>query len=290
MRVLNFARGELVDNAALLNALDSGKVAHYFCDFPTEELLGVKGVECTPHLGASTPESETNCAVMAAAELSDYLKNGNITHSVNLPDVSQPRMGGRRICIIHKNTPGAISAITGVLTAAHLNIENMVNKSKKGRSLHAAGCDRRPHRLAGRRTQRPGTRHPLCASCDLPRTAKLPAYAGSFFSPVHLLHGLVQIDQRPLCAFGQLVDGLAHLAAVLGSQPHHRRADGQAHSRCRIVETFIVHASFVSWVQDQCAPPPPNYTENFPKTTGKSFLSPRYAFFCPFVCGRIVTN
>ena len=131
VRVLNFARGELVDNAALLNALDSGKVAHYFCDFPTEELLGVKGVECTPHLGASTPESETNCAVMAAAELSDYLKNGNITHSVNLPDVSQPRMGGRRICIIHKNTPGAISAITGVLTAAHLNIENMVNKSKK---------------------------------------------------------------------------------------------------------------------------------------------------------------
>ena len=131
VRILNFARGELVDNAALLNALDSGKVAHYFCDFPTEELLGVKGVECTPHLGASTPESDTNCAVMAAAELSDYLKNGNITHSVNLPDVSQPRVGGRRICIIHKNTPGAISAITGVLTAARLNIENMVNKSKK---------------------------------------------------------------------------------------------------------------------------------------------------------------
>ena len=73
VRVLNFARGELVDNAALLDALNSGKVAQYFCDFPTEELLGVKGVCCTPHLGASTPESETNCAVMAAAELSDYL-------------------------------------------------------------------------------------------------------------------------------------------------------------------------------------------------------------------------
>ena len=114
-----------------LDALNSGKVAQYFCDFPTEELLGVKGVCCTPHLGASTPESETNCAVMAAAELSDYLKNGNITHSVNLPDVSQPRVGGRRICIIHKNAPGAISAITSILTEAHLNIENMVNKGKR---------------------------------------------------------------------------------------------------------------------------------------------------------------
>ena len=131
VRVLNFARGELVDNFALLDALGTGKVAQYFCDFPAEELLGVKGVYCTPHLGASTPESETNCAVMAANELSDYLKNGNITHSVNLPDVSQPRVSGRRICMIHKNTPGAISAITGVLTEAHLNIENMVNKSKK---------------------------------------------------------------------------------------------------------------------------------------------------------------
>ena len=128
VRVLNFARGELVDTEALLNG---GQVAQYFSHFPTEELLAVKGVCCTPHLGASTPESETNCAVMAAAELSDYLKNGNITHSVNLPDVSQPRVSGRRICMIHKNTPGAISAITGVLTEAHLNIENMVNKSKK---------------------------------------------------------------------------------------------------------------------------------------------------------------
>ena len=131
VRVLNFARGELVDNFALLDALGTGKVAQYFCDFPAEELLGVKGVYCTPHLGASTPESETNCAVMAANELSDYLKNGNITHSVNLPDVSQPRVGGKRICIIHRNEPGAISAITGILTAANLNIENMVNKGRK---------------------------------------------------------------------------------------------------------------------------------------------------------------
>lgn len=131
VRVLNFARGELVDTAAILDGLSTGKVASYFCDFPAEELLGVHGVYCTPHLGASTPESETNCAVMAANELSDYLRNGNITHSVNLPDVQQPRLGGRRICMIHKNAPGVISAITGVLTAANLNIENMVNKSKK---------------------------------------------------------------------------------------------------------------------------------------------------------------
>ena len=131
VRVLNFARGELVDTTAMLAALESGKAAQYFCDFPSEELLGVKGVYCTPHLGASTPESETNCAVMAASELSDYLKNGNILHSVNLPDVQQPRAGGRRICIIHKNEPGVISAITGILTNANLNIENMVNKGKK---------------------------------------------------------------------------------------------------------------------------------------------------------------
>ena len=131
VRVLNFARGELVDNEAVLAALESGKVAQYFCDFPSEELLGVKGVYCTPHLGASTPESETNCAVMAAAELSDYLKNGNILHSVNLPDVQQPRIGGKRVCVIHRNEPGAISAITAAMTTAGLNIENMVNKSKK---------------------------------------------------------------------------------------------------------------------------------------------------------------
>ena len=131
VRVLNFARGELVDNFALLDALGTGKVAQYFCDFPAEELLGVKGVYCTPHLGASTPESETNCAVMAANELSDYLKNGNITHSVNMPEVNQPRAGGKRICIIHKNEPGMISQITALTTEAGLNIENMVNKGKK---------------------------------------------------------------------------------------------------------------------------------------------------------------
>lgn len=131
VRVLNFARGELVDNEAILAALESGKVAAYYTDFPCEELLGVPGIVCTPHLGASTPESEENCAVMAAAEISDYLKNGNILHSVNLPDVCQPRGEGKRICLIHRNEPGLISSITAVTTEAGVNIENMVNKSRK---------------------------------------------------------------------------------------------------------------------------------------------------------------
>ena len=131
VKLLNYARGELVNTDALLEALDTGKVSGYMTDFPSEALLGRPGVICTPHLGASTPEAEDNCAVMAAQEISDYLKNGNITHSVNMPEVRQPRAGGKRICIIHKNEPGMISRITALTTEAGLNIENMVNKSKK---------------------------------------------------------------------------------------------------------------------------------------------------------------
>ena len=131
VKILNYARGELVNTPALLDALEVGKVSGYMTDFPTEALLGKAGVICTPHLGASTPEAEDNCAVMAALEISDYLKNGNITHSVNMPEVVQPRAGGKRICIIHKNEPGMISQITALTTEAGLNIENMVNKSKK---------------------------------------------------------------------------------------------------------------------------------------------------------------
>lgn len=131
VKILNYARGELVNNDALLEAMETGKVSTYMTDFPCEALLGKPGVICTPHLGASTPEAEDNCAVMAAQEISDYLKNGNIAHSVNMPEVHQPRAGGRRICIIHKNEPGMISRITALTTEAGLNIENMVNKSKK---------------------------------------------------------------------------------------------------------------------------------------------------------------
>lgn len=131
VKILNYARGELVNNDAVLEALETGRVGAYMTDFPCQALLGHAGVICTPHLGASTPEAEDNCAVMAAQEISDYLKNGNITHSVNMPEVQQPRAGGKRICIIHRNEPGMISQITAITTEAALNIENMVNKSKK---------------------------------------------------------------------------------------------------------------------------------------------------------------
>ena len=129
-RLLNFARGELVDEAALKNALDAGRVAAYVTDFPTAGLLGDERCVCVPHLGASTPESEDNCAVMAARELSDYLRNGNIANSVNFPAVSMPRSAGARICVIHKNVPGLLAAITDAAGAAKLNIENLTNKSR----------------------------------------------------------------------------------------------------------------------------------------------------------------
>ena len=131
VRVLNFARGELVDVPAMIDALQAGRVAAYITDFPTDELLGVPGAVCIPHLGASTPESEENCAVMAAKQLADYLLNGNIVNSVNWPEVVQPRAPGKRICVLHRNEPGVISAITALTTEAGLNIENMINKNKK---------------------------------------------------------------------------------------------------------------------------------------------------------------
>lgn len=131
VRVLNFARGDLADNAAVLAALESGKMGAYVTDFPSAELLSVKGCVCLPHLGASTPESEDNCATMAADELRDYLENGNITNSVNFPAVSMPRSGVQRICVLHKNTPGMLAQITELLGSAGVNIENLVNKSRK---------------------------------------------------------------------------------------------------------------------------------------------------------------
>lgn len=130
VRILNFARGELVEESAILSATRSGRVACYVCDFPSAALIGQPGVVALPHLGASTPESEENCAVMAAEELKDYLLNGNIHNSVNLPDVELPRVGGSRICVLHRNIPGMLSGITSAVSDASLNIENLVNKGR----------------------------------------------------------------------------------------------------------------------------------------------------------------
>ena len=130
VRILNFARGELADTAAVLAAVESGKIACYIADFPSDELIGVKNVICVPHLGASTPESEDNCAVMAASELIDYIENGNIRNSVNFPN-AEMNAAGTKICVLHKNVPAVISEITTILGKASINIDNMINASKK---------------------------------------------------------------------------------------------------------------------------------------------------------------
>lgn len=130
VRILNFARAELSSAPALAQALESGRCARYVTDFPTPEALALPGCVCIPHLGASTPESEENCAVMAARQLRDYLLDGNIANSVNFPAVSMPRAGAARVCVIHRNVPGILAGITQAATAARLNIENMANKSK----------------------------------------------------------------------------------------------------------------------------------------------------------------
>ncbi len=130
VRILNFSRAALVNSEDIKAALESGKVASYVTDFPTDELLCVDGVIAIPHLGASTPESEDNCAAMAAAELIDYIENGNIVNSVNLPEISMPRSGDNRVCVIHKNIPNMITSITGIVAGDGINIENMLNKSR----------------------------------------------------------------------------------------------------------------------------------------------------------------
>lgn len=129
-RLLNFARGELVDTPALLAALESGKLAKYVTDFPNDDVIGVDGVVAIPHLGASTPESEDNCAVMAANELIDYIENGNIKNSVNYPNVELNKTGDMMLCVMHGNIPEFISKLTAVISKDGANIENFVHKTK----------------------------------------------------------------------------------------------------------------------------------------------------------------
>ena len=128
--IVNCARGELVDNAAIIKATESGKVAKYVVDFPADELIGAKNVVCIPHLGASTEEAEDNCAVMAAKQLIDYIENGNIVNSVNYPTCSMPRTTDNRLVILHKNISNILAAITGTVGKEGINISNLTNQSK----------------------------------------------------------------------------------------------------------------------------------------------------------------
>lgn len=131
VRILNLARADLVVAADVKKALESGKVASYVTDFPTEEVIGVPGIVAIPHLGASTPESEDNCAVMAAEELKTYIETGNIKNSVNFPEAFIPYSGLKRIAVFHKNVPSMLAQISSALSDSNINIANMVNGSKK---------------------------------------------------------------------------------------------------------------------------------------------------------------
>ncbi len=141
VRILNLARGGLVCNADMAAALEEGKIAKYVTDFPDAEVLAMKNALCIPHLGASTPESEDNCAVMAVDQMQEYLEHGNIINSVNFPNTEMPRSGKTRICIIHKNIPAILSSISGEIAAEGINIGNMTNRSKGDYAYTIVDCD-----------------------------------------------------------------------------------------------------------------------------------------------------
>ena len=130
VRILNFARGALINDADMEKALEDKKVACYVTDFPNDAVLSMENVVAIPHLGASTPESEDNCAIMAAKELKDFLENGNIKNSVNFPNCDMPRCG-TRITVTHKNIPSMLANLSKVVSDHGINIANMLNKSKK---------------------------------------------------------------------------------------------------------------------------------------------------------------
>lgn len=131
MILLNFSRNGLVKHSSLFDAIENGTVAKYVTDFPADELLGKDKIIAIPHLGASTPESEDNCAMMAAQQLSDYLETGAIQNSVNLPEcIVPPLTAGSRITLIHKNLPNMVGQITNIVATCNINISDMINKSK----------------------------------------------------------------------------------------------------------------------------------------------------------------
>ena len=131
VRLINLARGELINSAAVVKAIKDGKVAKYVTDFADDVVLGEENVIVLPHLGASTPESEDNCATMAAHELIDYIEKGTIRNSVNFPNAELAKTGDHLVCVLHKNVPALIAQITSVVSDKGANIENLVNKSKK---------------------------------------------------------------------------------------------------------------------------------------------------------------
>jgi D-3-phosphoglycerate dehydrogenase len=128
--LLNFSREKVVDEQAVLAALESGQISSYVCDFPSRKLLGHAGVIALPHLGASTAEAEDNCAIMVADQLRDYLENGNIRNSVNLPEVVVPRTEGVRLSIVNQNVPNMVGQVSSALAEANLNILDLINKSR----------------------------------------------------------------------------------------------------------------------------------------------------------------
>ena len=141
VRILNFARGDLADSDAVISALDEGKMACYVTDFPDAKLIGVDGVIAIPHLGASTPESEENCAAMGAQELIDFLEKGNIKNSVNMPTVIMARTGKVRITVIHRNQPNMIATITDTIAKDGVNISSFEDKIKGDMAYSIIDCD-----------------------------------------------------------------------------------------------------------------------------------------------------
>ena len=128
--ILNFARGELADENAVIEALKSGKLTRYVTDFPTDALLTTENVVAIPHLGASTPEAEDNCAVMVARQVVDFIENGNITNSVNMPNCALPRQGKSRITVFHRNVKNMLGSITSIIGSEGVNISNMLSRAK----------------------------------------------------------------------------------------------------------------------------------------------------------------
>ena len=154
VRIMNFARGGLVDEDALINALGDERVAAYVTDFPSDKLIGVHGVICIPHLGASTPESEENCAVMAAAQTRDFLEHGIIRNSVNLPAVDVHPANKPRLLCIHENVPNVLGSITSAVASFGLNISDLVNRSRGQMAVSVLDIDEVPQRACDALIQR----------------------------------------------------------------------------------------------------------------------------------------